>query len=230
MTVEVLPDAEAVARRAAEAIAEQARSAVAARGCFTLAVSGGATPRRLFGALSGKAVPWPHVHLFQVDERIVPADDPDRNSRELVANLVSRVPLIADHVHAMPVEDADLEAAARRYAATLGTLAGVPPVLDLIHLGLGTDGHTASLVPGDAVLSISGTDVALTGFYKGTRRMTMTLEAINRARRILWVVVGRDKGPAVARLVAGDPAIPAGRVRRDRALLLVDSAAAPASS
>lgn len=229
MTVEVLPDAEAVARRAAEAIAEQARSAVAARGCFTLAVSGGATPRRLFGALSGEAVPWPHVHLFQVDERIVPADDPDRNSRELVASLVSRVPLIADHVHAMPVEDADLEAAAQRYAVTLGTVAGAPPVLDLIHLGLGTDGHTASLVPGDAALSVAGTDVALTGFYKGTRRMTMTLEAINRARRILWVVVGRDKGPAVARLVAGDPAIPAGRVRRDRALLLVDSAAAPAS-
>lgn len=230
MTVEVLPDAEAVARRAAEAIAEQAREAVAARGWFTLAVSGGATPRRLFSALSDEAVPWPHVHLFQVDERIVPADDPDRNFRELAASLVSRVPLIADHVHAMPVEDADLEAAARRYAATLGTFAGAPPVLDLIHLGLGTDGHTASLVPGDGALFVAGADVALTGFYKGTRRMTMTLEAINRARRILWVVVGRGKKPAVAQLVAGDPAIPAGRVRRDRALLLADSAAAPASS
>ena len=230
MTVEVLPDAEAVARRAAEAIAEQARAAVAARGCFTLAVSGGSTPRRLFGALSEEAIPWPHIHLFQVDERIVPADAPNRNLRDLVASLVSRVPLIPDHVHAMPVEDADLEAAARRYAATLGTFAGAPPVLDLIHLGLGKDGHTASLVPGDAVLSVARADVALTGFYKGTRRMTLTLEAINRARRILWVVVGRDKGPAVARLVAGDPAIPAGRVCQDRAVLLADAAAAPTSS
>ena len=108
--------------------------------------------------------------------------------------------------------------------------AGAPPVLDLIHLGLGTDGYTASLVPGDAALFAARADVALTGFYKGTRRMTMTLETINRARRILWVVVGRDKGPAVARLVAGDPAIPAGRVRQDRAVLLADRAAAPASS
>jgi 6-phosphogluconolactonase len=230
VTVEVLPDAEAVARRAAAAIAEESRAAVAARGCFTLAVSGGSTPWHLFGALSREAVPWLEVHLFQVDERIVPADDPKRNLRDLVASLVSLVPLIPEHVHAMPVEDADLEAAAERYATTLGKFAGTPPVLDLIHLGLGEDGHTASLVPGDAALSVARADVALTGFYKGTRRMTLTIEAINRARRILWVVVGRVKAPAVARLVAGDPAIPAGRVRQDRAVLLADAAAAPTSS
>jgi 6-phosphogluconolactonase len=124
------------------------------------------------------------------------------------------------------VESDDLEAASRRYALALGDIAGVPAVLDLVHLGLGPDGHTASLVPGDAVLDVTGADVALTGVYQGRRRMTLTYPVLNRSRRIVWLVTGPDKADMLARLYKGDDSIPAGRVRRDGALVLADRAAA----
>ena len=127
----------------------------------------------------------------------------------------------------MPVESPDLAVAAARYAQTLGEIAGQPPVLDLVHLGLGPDGHTASLVPGDLVLDVTDADVTLTGVYQGRRRMTLTYPVLNRARRVLWVVTGGEKAGMLGRLSAGDPSIPAGRVRQDRALLLADRAAAP---
>jgi 6-phosphogluconolactonase len=226
MKIEIQPDAEAVARQAAVLIAAAARDAVAARGRFVVAVSGGRTPWIMLRALASEVVPWEGLHLVQVDERVAPAGDPDRNLTHLRESLLARVPLPPDQVHAMPVEDADLEAAAGRYARTLRQIAGSPPVLDLTHLGLGPDGHTASLVPGDPVLDVTDADVALTGVYQGRRRMTLTYPVLDRSRQILWLVTGGDKAGPLARLRAGDRSIPAGRVRPDHALVLADREAA----
>jgi 6-phosphogluconolactonase len=226
MNLEVLSDADAVARKAAATIAEEARSAVAERGRFVLAVSGGHTPWLMLRALASEDVPWDDVHLVQVDERVAPPEHPDRNLASLRASLLSRAPLRPEQVHAMPVDLLDLEAAAVQYAQTLAEIAGSPPILDLVHLGLGPDGHTASLVPGDPVLAVSDRDVALTGSYQRPRRMTLTYPIINRARRILWVVTGEEKAGALARLRDADHAIPAGRIEQEQALVLADRAAA----
>ena len=226
MRVEVLPEAEAVARRAAEIIAGEARAAVAARGAFLLATSGGTTPWRMLRLLAELDVPWPFVQLFQVDERVAPAGHPDRNLTHLERSLLARVPLPPGHFHAMPVGEADLERAATRYAATLRDIAGEPPVLDLVHLGLGDDGHIASLVPGDAALDVTDTDVAVTGAYQGRRRMTLTFPLLNRSRRLLWVVTGSGKREALARLRRGDHSLPAGRLCTHTAWLLADGEAA----
>jgi 6-phosphogluconolactonase len=225
---EVLEDDGAVARRGAAIVATDAREAVAARGRFLLAVSGGRTPWRMLAALAGEDVPWSAVHLFQVDERVAPAGDPDRNLTHIRDSLLGRVALPAGNLHAMPVEgDAkDLPAAAARYGRELESLAGAPAVLDLAHLGLGPDGHTASLVPGDPVLAVTDRAVALAGPYQGHRRMTLTYPVLDGARRILWLATGAEKRPMLARLRAGDRSIPAGRVASERALLLTDRAAA----
>jgi len=225
MKVEVLDDADAVAEEAAAIIATDARIAVAARGRFVLAVSGGHTPWVMLRALADMEVPWGGVHLVQVDERVAPAGDPDRNLTHLRESLLAHAPLRPEQIHAMPVEAPDLDAAASSYSATLRALAGNPPVLDLVHLGLGPDGHTASLVPGDAVLAVTDADVGLAGPYQGRRRMTLTYPTIDRARRILWLVTGAEKVPMLARLRKGDAAIPAGRVHQDNALVLADRAA-----
>ncbi len=223
----MLPDATAVAQRAAGRVARRAREAVARRGAFHLAVSGGSTPWRMLEALAGEEVPWRAVHLFQVDERIAPRGDPDRNWTRVEEVLLDRVPLPESHRHPMPVEGPDLEAGAAAYARELAGVAGEPPVLDLVHLGLGEDGHTASLLPGDAVLSVSDADVALTtGAREGRRRMTLTYPAIARAREVLWLVTGASKAPMLRRLEAGDASIPAGRIRREAARVLADAAAA----
>jgi 6-phosphogluconolactonase len=227
VNLEILTDAAAVAQRAAELIAAEARAAVAARGRFVLAVSGGTTPWLMLRALADRDLPWAAVHLVQVDERAAPAGHDDRNLTHLCRALTDLVPLRREQVHAMPVELDDLDDGAARYAATLRTVAGTPPVLDLVHLGLGTDGHTASLVPGDDVLAVGDADVAVAGPYQGRRRMTLTLPVIDRARRLLWVVTGAEKAGMLARLLARDPSIPAGRVRQDRALVIADRAAAP---
>jgi len=228
--VEILPDADAVAHKAAEFIAAEARSAVSARGRFTLAVSGGHTPWQMLRLLAKEDVPWSGVHLFQVDERVAPAGDKDRNLTHLKDSLLGTVQLPAAQVHAMPVEEKDLPAAAARYARELESIAGSPPVLDLVHLGLGPDGHTASLVPGDKSLEVTSADVTLAGPYQGRMRMTLTYPVLNRARTILWLVTGADKVPMFPRLRAGDTTIPAGRVQSTRAVMLADSAAAGADS
>ena len=191
-----------------------------------MAVSGGKTPWQMLRALANEEVPWKNVHVVQVDERIAPADDPDRNLTHLRESLLSHAPLPPEQIHAMPVEENDLETAATAYACMLQHIAGSPSVLDLAHLGLGPDGHTASLIPGDPVLNVTDCDVALTGVYQKRRRMTLTYPMLNRSRRILWVVTGADKAEMLARLQAGDTTIPAGRVRRDNALLLADRTAA----
>jgi 6-phosphogluconolactonase len=226
MKIEVLPDADTVAREAAGFIASEARAAVAERGRFVMAVSGGHTPWQMLRALANEKVPWEKVQVVQVDERVAAAGDPDRNFTHLRESLLEHAPLRAEQIHAMPVESPDLEAAAKRYATTLREIAGSPPVLDLAHLGLGPDGHTASLVPGDPVLNVTDADVALTGIYQDRRRMTLTYPILNRARRILWLVTGNDKVDALARLRAGDISIPAGRIQQDQAVLLADRAAA----
>ena len=225
MEIRILADADAVAAAAACMIATEARAAVAARGRFVMAVSGGKTPWRMLRALADEDVPWGGVHVVQVDERMVPEGDPDRNLTHLRASLLERAPLPADHIHAMPVEEADVEMATLRYARILEEIAGTPPVIDLVHLGLGSDGHTASLVPGDPVLDVVDRDVAVSGVYMKRRRMTLTYPVLNRSRRILWVLTGAEKASMLARLRAADPSIPAGRVRHDRALILADRAA-----
>jgi 6-phosphogluconolactonase len=226
MKIEILADADAVARGAAKIIAAEARAAVAERGRFVMAVSGGHTPWQMLRALASEEVPWEGVHVVQVDERIAPAGDPDRNLSHLRESLLEHAPLRPEQILAMPVEWPDLDAAAKGYAETLKTIAGSPPVLDLVHLGLGPDGHTASLVPRDPVLNVTDSDVALTGVYQGRRRMTLTYPILNRARSILWLVTGKDKVAALARLREGDPTIPAGRIQRNQALLLADQGAA----
>jgi len=222
----IFADADAVAREAARAVAAAAGAAVASRGRFVLALSGGRTPWQMLRALADEAVPWSDVHVFQVDERIAPAGDPERNLTQLRESLLDRAALPPRQIYAMPVEEADLDAAASRYASTLERVAGVPPVLDLVHLGLGADGHTASLVPGDPVLDVSDRDVAITGVYMDRRRMTLTYPILDRARRILWLVTGADKVAMLPRLLAADASIPAGRVNPARALVLADRAAA----
>jgi 6-phosphogluconolactonase len=230
MKMIVLSDPDTVAQRAATIIALEARASAASRGRFVMAVSGGHTPWIMLRALADEDVPWQHVHLLQVDERIAPAGSSDRNLTHLWKSLLGHVPLRSEQIHAMPVEAVDLEAACAQYAATLTGVAGSPPVLDLVHLGLGPDGHTASLVPGDKVLDVADVDVALTGLYQGRRRMTLTYPVLNRARRILWVVTGAEKRVMLGRLVDGDLSIPAGRVRRDQALVVADRAAAGKSA
>jgi 6-phosphogluconolactonase len=226
MKIQVLADADAVATGAAKIIAAEARSAVAARGRFVMAVSGGRTPWQMLRALATEDVPWKNLHVVQVDERVAPAGHADRNLTHLCASLLEQAPLRPEQIYAMPVEEKDLEAAAKSYAETLREIAGTPPVLDLAHLGLGSDGHTASLVPGDPVCDLTEVDVAMTGVYQERRRMTLTYPMLNRSRRILWLVTGPEKTGMLVRLHDGDVSIPAGRIRQDKALVLADCAAA----
>jgi 6-phosphogluconolactonase len=226
MKIEVYDDAGATAQAAARIVAALARQAVAERGRFVAAFSGGHTPWLMLRALAGENLPWDKVHIVQVDERVAPAGDPDRNLTHLHESLLDHVPIPASNVHAMPVEALDPGAAAAQYALTLQGPAGSPPVLDLVHLGLGPDGHTASLVPGDPVLEIANVDVGVTGVYQGRARMTLTYPILNRARRILWLITGAEKAGMLVRLRDGDQSIPAGRLRRDIASILADRAAA----
>jgi 6-phosphogluconolactonase len=216
--LETFADAEAVARAGAAFVAEVARDAVAARGAFAFAVSGGTTPWAMFGFLAAEEMPWEAVTVYQVDERVAPEGDPDRN----LTHLREALGPAPGRVVPMPVNDDDLEAAASRYGAEL------PERLDLVHLGLGDDGHTASLVPGDPVLTVADRPVALTAVYRGRRRMTLTYPGLARARRILWLVTGPTKVEPLTRLVEGDRSIPAGRVEAEASLVLADRAASGA--
>jgi 6-phosphogluconolactonase len=226
MEIEVFPDAESAAHAAAAVIAKEAQAAVAARRRFVMAVSGGHTPWIMLRALGSQAMPWEAVHVVQVDERVAPPGDPDRNLTHLRESLLQHSPLRPDQIYGMPVDAADLAGAAAEYAATLRNIAGSPPVLDLAHLGLGPDGHTASLVPGDPVLDVIDTDVAITGAYQGRKRMTLTYPVLNRSRKILWLVTGDEKTVMLERLMRRDVSIPAGRIQQKNAMILADRAAA----
>jgi 6-phosphogluconolactonase len=227
LSLEVLPDAAALARAAVRHVIEAADAALDERGRFTVAFSGGGTPRRFFEELTHRPLPWRSIHVFQVDERVAPPGHRDRNLTALATQLLDRVPIPAANVHPMPVEAADLEAAAVGYAAEIREVCGPEGVLDLVHLGLGDDGHTASWPPGDPVVDVTDADVAVVGPYRGYRRMTLTPPAVNRAGSILWLVGGAGKAPALARLLEGDPTIPAARVRREGAVVLAGADAAP---
>jgi 6-phosphogluconolactonase len=210
-------DDELLAQSAAAFVAVRARQAVANKGNFTFAVSGGKTPWAMFNELSAYHMPWAHTVIYQVDERVAPEGDPDRNLTNLIASLVNAQsqPLIMP----MPVNVEDLEAGAREYGATL------PAKIDMVHLGLGPDGHTASLIPGDPVLDVTDRMVAITEPYQGHRRMTLTYPALERAEQILWLVAGEDKREPLSKLLNGDTSIPAGRVAAMRSLVMTDKAA-----
>ena len=225
MDIEILDSPDAVAKRAAAAIAADALEAIAARERFLIAVSGGRTPWIMLRALADEQLPWDKIHIFQVDERIAPAGDPDRNLTHLRESLLEHALLPEQNLHPMPVEDSDPESGAAQYSKTMQQIAGNPPVLDLVHLGLGPDGHTASLIPGDPVLNVTDRDVATTGIYQGRRRMTLTYPVLNRARKILWLITGADKKEPLRKMRVADPSIPAGRIRQERALVLADRSA-----
>jgi len=218
--LEVLDDPEAVHRRGTELIAEAAREAVAERGRCALAVSGGHDPWSMFSQLEDHQLDWTKTEIFQVDERVAPAGSDERNLTHLIESLSIGA---QGSIRPMPVTDDDLEAAAVRYAESL------PEALDLAHMGIGPDGHTASLVPGDPVLDVTDRRVAVTaGEYEGVRRMTLTYPELHRVRRLLWVVTGESKLDALRKLMARDPSIPAGRVEPGGdSLILADRAAAP---
>ena len=213
--LETLADPDAVARAGATFVAEQARKAVEARGTFSFAVSGGHTPWEMFAELAGETVPWEKVVIYQVDERVAPPDDPDRN----LFHLRKALGAAPAQVRPMPVDDADLDAAAAAYGASL------PEHFDVVHLGLGPDGHTASLVPDDPVLSVTDRLVALTRPYQGHQRMTLTYPALARARQLLWLVTGADKKDALSKLLAGDKSVPGARVEAAASLVMADQAA-----
>jgi 6-phosphogluconolactonase len=218
--LEVLENVEAVHKRGAELIAEHARAAVAERGACALAVSGGRDPWPMFSQLEDLEMDWTKTEIFQVDERVAPAGSDERNLTHLIESLSIGA---QGSIRPMPVGDEDLEAAADRYADSL------PEAIDLVHLGIGPDGHTASLVPGDPVLEVTDKRVAVTaGEYQGVRRMTLTYPEINRTRQLLWVVTGEEKVDALQNLIAQDPSTPSGRVRPEGdSLILADRAAAP---
>jgi 6-phosphogluconolactonase len=226
MKIEVFDNADLVAQKAASFIAGEARKFVALRGRFIIAVSGGKTPWKMLRALADEDVPWKGIQIVQVDERLAPEGDPDRNLTHVHESLIGHTPMLPERIHAMKVEEKDPEAAAAGYAHTIRQLTGSPVIIDLVHLGLGTDGHTASLIPGDAVLDVIDKDVALTGIYQGRQRLTLTYPIINRARKILWLITGREKNEMLQRLLQKDLSIPAGRISQEHAFVLADKEAA----
>lgn len=214
--LEVHSDPSSVAKAGAKYVTSSARAAVTATGGFRFAVSGGHTPWAMFAQLAKIDMPWPDTEIFQVDERVAPRDDPERN----LFHLLECVGESAVEIIPMPVEAADLDAAADTYARRL------PARFDLVHLGLGRDGHTASLVPGDPVLEVTDRLVSpCRSTYQGHNRLTLTYPALARAQQLMWLVTGRDKREALERLLTGDTGIPAGRVEAEASLILADAAA-----
>lgn len=226
MSLEVLDSPAQLADRAAQVIARSLQAAVDERGRATLAVSGGSTPGRMLTALARRDLPWERIEVFQVDERIAAPEHPDRNLGLLRSCLLVQLPGPGPRVHPLPVELADPDVAATRAAVLLAERAGDPPVLDVVQLGLGADGHTASLVPGDPALAVTDRDIAVTGPYQGRRRLTATFPLLARARQRVWLVSGGTKAGALARVLAGDRSLPAARVPTDHTCWLVDRDAA----
>jgi 6-phosphogluconolactonase len=229
MKIEILDNADMVAQKAASIIAGEARQAVALRGRFIFAVSGGKTPWQMLRTLADEDVPWGKMHILQVDERLAPEGDPDRNMTHMRESLLGHSNVVPDQIYSMQVEETDPEAAAAGYARIIRDITGSGAIIDLIHLGLGPDGHTASLIPGDRVLDITDRDVATTGIYQGRHRLTLTYPLINRSRKILWLITGSEKSEMLQRLIDNDQSIPAGRISQEHAMVLADKDAAAKS-
>jgi len=230
MRLEVAKTAAGAGEVAARLIATVLGIAIGRRTRASLALSGGTSPLPMLRALAREPLDWSAVHVYQVDERVVARGDSARNLGALDEILVWRGPLPRRNLHPMWVDRADLTGAADSYADELAQVAGDPPILDLVHLGLGGDGHTASLFPGDPALEVKDHSVALTAEHNGHRRMTLTYPVLNRARSVVWLVTGADKAGVVADLYAGGAPFPAGRVARRRAVLVADEAAASEAS
>jgi 6-phosphogluconolactonase len=239
--VVVLADQDALAYEAARRFARIAEEGVERSGRFTVALSGGSTPRRLYGLLAADAsrwrIPWGKSHVFWGDERAVPPDHPDSNYGMARTALLNRVPIPASHVHRMQAEEADLDAAASRYEAEMAVAFGVPPdgdppQFDLILLGMGGDGHTASLFPHTQALREPRRWVVRNHVPKlQADRLTLTVPLINRGRTILFLVAGEDKAPVLREVLEGaaDPErLPAQLVRptTGRLVWLIDQSAA----
>jgi 6-phosphogluconolactonase len=225
MEVRRHPDVGGLALAAAELILADCQQALATRSSYyTIGLSGGRTPAHLFRALAGLPMPWSRVHIFQVDERVAPADSEDRNLTRLSDCLLDHVDIPSANVHPMPVESEDIASACRRYEDELQRVTD-GQALDMLQLGLGDDGHTASLAPEDPILDVTDRAIWHVASFNGLPRMSMTYPLINRASRRMWLAVGAAKADMCSRLVASDHTIPAGRVASENAVLLVDDAA-----
>jgi 6-phosphogluconolactonase len=225
MRIRSFEDSGQAAEAAAWYVRECSQNAIKSRGEFTCAFSGGSTPLAMFEKLADCNIHWAECALFQVDERVLPQGHENRNYTQLEKALINRCGVPGSAVHPMPVEGDDLVDAAAEYSRDLETICGTPPILDLVALGLGGDGHTASLVPGDPVLDSELVYVDLTGEYNGTRRMTLTFQVLNSTRNLLWLVTGLEKAHILKRLLDSDPALPASRVNRTHAMIFADQAA-----
>ena len=226
MRIQVLSTPETAAECAADWLRTEIGRACAQRGRCLVALSGGRTARRMLHDLRRLHVHWHNLQVFQVDERVVPENDERRNARQIAELLVAPAALHSAQFHAMPVERSDLEAGAEEYARLLTEYCGTPPVLDVVQLGVGADGHTASLVLGDRLLEASDRDVGVSVPYQGVTRMTLTFRVLDAARHRLWLVTGAAKAAALRKLWAGDASVPAGRVARESAFVFADAAAA----
>jgi 6-phosphogluconolactonase len=226
MRIHVLATPDLAAERAADWLRTEIGRASAQRGRCLIALSGGRTSRRMLRDLRRLRVHWHGLQVFQVDERVVAENDERRNARQIADLLVAPAMLQAAQFHAMPVERGNLEAGAEDYARLLGEHAGTPPVLDVVHLGIGADGHTASLVLGDRLLDAHDRDVGISVPHQGVARMTLTLRVLDAARHRLWLVTGADKAAALRKLWVGDASVTAGQVARESAFVFTDSAAA----
>jgi 6-phosphogluconolactonase len=225
MRIETHADGDAVAQRTAEVVADAAREGARRHGRAVLAFSGGSTPAPMLERLARMDVRWNATHILQVDERVAPEGHEDRNWTMITNSLLAGADIPDALLHPMPVTDDDLDAAAGRYARRLQTVAGVPPIADVVHLGIGDDGHTASLVPGDPVLDVRDRWVAVAGPYQGRMRMTLTYPAINAGRLLVWQITGAEKAAAVREGLQGRR-VPASKVRRRDVVVIATREAA----
>jgi 6-phosphogluconolactonase len=236
MNLVVLPDAAAVSAAGADRFVEAAREAIAARGIFRVALSGGGTPKKIYPMLRSSprvdAVDWSRVEFWWGDERAVPPDDPESNYGVANEMLLSQLPDVdRAHVHRMPADAEDLDAAAAAHEAELRSAFGVsgddpPPAFDLIWLGMGPDGHCASLFPGSSALDErERLVVANWAPGPGAWRMTFTYPLLDAAREVLFLVTGADKAEVLEQIRDGAD-YPAARVSAQRTAWVVDAAAA----
>lgn len=215
--VEIHPDRTALVARSQALVSARIRSAIADRGTCFLALAGGSTPKPLYAALAKEDLPWEHVHIFWGDERYVPVDHPDSNAGMARAAWLDQVPFPPENIHIVPTLAADPAQAASQYEQTLHHVMGTQdwPQLDVVLLGMGDDGHTASLFPHTAALAVSDRLVTV-GDKAGEPRITFTAPLINHSRCVIFLVSGRNKQPALSQVFAPDAdenALPARKIR-----------------